>query len=1325
MTENQLYTFRENEQSSSINPCECANQYTVFDLEKYGPYLDKIRALFVSSLEHRVQSLLEEFVYSTNSRWAKQFPCFKKFVNVIIMWKDPLNRVAEYDINMIEEIMRNIVKRMIKDDLINCFLDSVILHQRLSKVCHELDALGINDNILRNLNVWEFVNEQGYLDHNCFTNFNTAMECNTVSCNRKKSIRCKKAIKPLAKNVYDKNTERIRPTTSKYREHQVLDLNRNFLQQEEDNSNHYSMCVTNGSQNDSTNKINKSFNEKSCNTESKKIRNDLKLKIIVHKVYLRDYKYSTFSSFNVTRLPLPCKPSNLIRQIFEADPFLTESCLIVMKRKFEDSMYNVCSCLNSVLEKLDNKLTKALCLNCEIYPGYISFKLKVNNIKKYFFVARVSICQNVHKCTIQQDLSILSSNSKSSNKINESKCFKNNDTNFNDAFGHADEEIKKLDTHYSQSDRSSIKDMAIDTSQNEAGNINEKRITCMVNENVSRYFQNLAIFSHNNSCKDTVEEISNMTSYVDNSEERNKEYCKVSNSIGINCDECDDMEKDKKKIFESSNSIIKSDTFTELVNNANCTCLSYENIIDINNGIKDIFGNKELDNFSQTTSINEYDWTRSSSDKKSNLENELCNRCSITSFAQNSEYDKQLVELNCNRFSNNNINIIDKNFDMQENNSLLSSTKVEIGCKCINSYCSCRCEDFVDIAVIDNSSKENIVCACETSQNNFDTVKSQNTDCSKTVQILPSRSNNLLTISVHMPRSKVLSKEINVDTCHSQTIWLTSDNDKNISTLMERSDGCNKIANLSTHTLISKTKNKNIPYENKEILDVKDETHDFITSPERFFASKERFRFNGDSRNSGISTGEYLRAENHSTCATSNVSLYCHSFAATSEFTMSGRQDGFQKSKLRECKCTKSRNGIRNVTSTMIKHRTASRRYPNDYSAEIRPQTILAMTKFRNSVDKSIDRIKDLIREKLGRILFNNKINNNNKMIKNFWKNKEFSKDTRRKKTNDKYTRQVYFFLKDYSITSCSTCDCRRQGYTTSSRESSNIILSISTIQKRRRKRNINNCNYKLTDSNKALLSFRSIKTSPSYDSLTSITKDIKKQKLNRNNRSQYDRKEKIDNIINCNRNSHRYKLKKSRTSVTISSQSTKVSLTENESNYSGHYTCKQQNKTCENKRICKQVHNQDQRKNEQVQQECEQYGNKNKYRDVSIKYSNVNSNESLKTSLSYTWRGNARNVYKQFYDISELKNVKRFVGSRKNGQIFEKDMSNHSDDNLRKRHVFAILTDVYNDYMDDFDLNFKLKLLRYVELCKSIKHLLMRTLQPNDIYEAFVGTSG
>lgn len=84
------------------------------------------------------------------------------------MWKNSLNRIAEYDIDTMEEMMRHTVKRMIKDDLIS-FLDSVILHQRLNKVCRELDALGIEDN-LRNLNVWNFINERDYLlDRNCFT----------------------------------------------------------------------------------------------------------------------------------------------------------------------------------------------------------------------------------------------------------------------------------------------------------------------------------------------------------------------------------------------------------------------------------------------------------------------------------------------------------------------------------------------------------------------------------------------------------------------------------------------------------------------------------------------------------------------------------------------------------------------------------------------------------------------------------------------------------------------------------------------------------------------------------------------------------------------------------------------------------------------------------------------------------------------------------------------------------------------------------------------------------------------------------------------------
>lgn len=850
-------------------------------------------------------------------------------------------------------------------------------------------------------------------DFNTITDFN--INLNTVMpCNAEGSTRCKEAVKSLTKNVCDRSTEHTQPTTSEYREYRrILDQNQNLLQRRKDNPNHYSICVTTGSQNDSTNKTNRFFNEKSCNTQSKSIQNGLKLKIVVHKTYLENYEYSTFLSSYVTRLPLPCKPSNLIRRIFEANPSLTESCLIVMKRKFEDSMYNVCSCLNSILEKLNFKLTKALCLYCEIYPGYIIFKLKASNIKKYLFVARVPICQNVRKRTIQQDFIILSSNSKPSIEINESKCFEQcKDDNMNFTLGSIDEKNGKFDIPCSRSDPSFIKDILIDMSQNKTETSNEKNITCMITENVSRYVQNLATCSCNNSCKDTVEEISDMISCVDNSEEKNGEYCKVLNSSEINCDNVENCRENfREKILKSSESIIKKDTSTQLINNKNCMCSSYENFIKANNEIENIFSNKDSDSLSQTTSTNEHDWTCSSN---KNREHEVCNTntYSITSFVQNSEYDKQLVELNCNHFSNNNIKAI----DMQKNDSSLNSAKVEIGC---NSCCFCQRDDLMDITVINDTSKENIICTFETSQENFDAAKARSADYSKTVQI-SSKSNNLLTISVQ-PRSKVLSKGIDVEKCYSReaTICLTSDDDREISTTIGTSDRCNKIANPSTHLIFSKKRSKIFPDINKEVFDVRDRTQDFITSLERFSRSKEKFRSNGDSRSSGFSTGEYLRAENHSMCATSNASLYCRSFSTTSEFMMSDRRDKFQKSvksetlsKLREHRCARSRNDIRNVTSTTIKHRTTSRKYPNDYPAEIRSQTILAMIKFRNSVDK----IKHLICTKLGRILFNNKISSNNKMTKTFWRNKESSENTGRKKTSDKYIRQVYFLLKVFYL---------------------------------------------------------------------------------------------------------------------------------------------------------------------------------------------------------------------------------------------------------------------------------------------------------------------
>lgn len=121
-----------------------------------------MRELFVPSLERRIISFLKEFVYSKDSQLARQFPCFKKFVDIITTLKEPLTRMAEYDIGTVEEIVKNTVKSMIKDDLFIVFLDSIILNNRLSEIYHELESLGIEDDILRNLNIWNLINELDY-----------------------------------------------------------------------------------------------------------------------------------------------------------------------------------------------------------------------------------------------------------------------------------------------------------------------------------------------------------------------------------------------------------------------------------------------------------------------------------------------------------------------------------------------------------------------------------------------------------------------------------------------------------------------------------------------------------------------------------------------------------------------------------------------------------------------------------------------------------------------------------------------------------------------------------------------------------------------------------------------------------------------------------------------------------------------------------------------------------------------------------------------------------------------------------------------------------
>ena len=114
---------------------------------------------------------------------------------------------------------------------------------------------------------------------------------------------------------------------------------------------------------------------------------------------------------NISNLSLPCRSSQLIVRLFEADPSLSDSCLVLMRKRFERDIGNACSCMNDILKRLDEPLIKQLRLNCEIRPGRVDFNLSCNGTdgtanrnKTRWFLGRVPTCSNVHKRDSRREL---------------------------------------------------------------------------------------------------------------------------------------------------------------------------------------------------------------------------------------------------------------------------------------------------------------------------------------------------------------------------------------------------------------------------------------------------------------------------------------------------------------------------------------------------------------------------------------------------------------------------------------------------------------------------------------------------------------------------------------------------------------------------------------------------------------------------------------------------------------------------------------------------------------------------------------------------------
>ncbi|XP_024936676.1 uncharacterized protein LOC112493781 isoform X2 [Cephus cinctus] len=390
-----------------------------FDFDKCSPYIDKIKTLFVPSLENRIYTGLEDFVYRDNASRESELSYLKKCINLATSWSDPLDALCEKykDVDVLEEATKHFLNYGIKDGLITSFVNSIVLNNRLNRVCRELDSLHIEKNLLSYANVWNFITEKNYwVDTDCATSASSPITDVPV-----KDLGSDLDVETGSGMADTRQEERRAPKRSATYEHSsnlklehededslnYFEVNEDLLTSLKDGSNMFS-----GLSRDKTYRGRSSVCTKSsCLTyRTKHPKADWKnesLKLHIMKMYSKNGKGMRFrKSKKSSRLALPCKYEDLLCQIIKEDLSLSVFDFSVARKKFENGIYNVTSCLNNVISRLDGSNIKEFCLFCEIRQDYIKFKLKPRGPKKTnvcLFVARVATYKELSKRTRTRD----------------------------------------------------------------------------------------------------------------------------------------------------------------------------------------------------------------------------------------------------------------------------------------------------------------------------------------------------------------------------------------------------------------------------------------------------------------------------------------------------------------------------------------------------------------------------------------------------------------------------------------------------------------------------------------------------------------------------------------------------------------------------------------------------------------------------------------------------------------------------------------------------------------------------------------------------------
>ncbi|XP_031846310.2 uncharacterized protein LOC116432930 [Nomia melanderi] len=363
----------------------CSNNNGSFDFGKCGQYVDKIKPVLGPSLEGRVHWVLKEFICKQHSQYSKCFPWVKKWMETSAAWADCMDAFLTKDTPVGEEMIKYAINYVAKGGLVTQFVDSRGSNNKANKTRQELDSFPQDQSIVKSMNVWRYINEKDYWLRTCANTASVNVIFETSPRNSHLKDTCNSDLEVEVGSCSKKTCERHRgfPRNQQNRLHNSKSSSRENM----------SDCSCNIDDNMKRKHKKNSLNTIPQNRDYTVRRKQSKLKTFIYQN--RNVNDSTMSPIKVTNISIPCRPSQLIVRIFEADPSLSDSCLILMKRKFENGIRNVCSCLNEILKKLASTEVKDLRLVCEIRPGYIDLNLRrPRTSKPRLFLARLPTCRS-------------------------------------------------------------------------------------------------------------------------------------------------------------------------------------------------------------------------------------------------------------------------------------------------------------------------------------------------------------------------------------------------------------------------------------------------------------------------------------------------------------------------------------------------------------------------------------------------------------------------------------------------------------------------------------------------------------------------------------------------------------------------------------------------------------------------------------------------------------------------------------------------------------------------------------------------------------------